>query len=386
MKNGFLKGHGLGNEYIVVDPAELPFELTPGRIARICDRDKGVGSDGVLTLEDPETADFGVRIWNPDGSEAETSGNGLRILACYLHATGRTRKKSLTIETPGGPVQVEAQVDSTGAVCAATVHMGRATFSPETLPCTHEVDEAVERANSAGGELIEQPINAAGELAEQPTSAGGELIEQPINVAGETLIFTGVSVGNPHCVVFHPEGRRWTGDDTRRRDNLVPGRSDLEPRRDELLRSRDDLRGRRDELPQWHDDSLSQRDEPLWSRDDLLRLGPALENHPIFPRRANVQLAERTGRDSIRILIWERGAGETLSSGSSACAAASVAVRLGLVKSPVTVESPGGELLVDVDEGFYLMLTGPVAEIARGTFSEAMLREILDTDPEPQTT
>ncbi len=295
MKNRFFKGHGLGNEYIVLDPAELAFTLTPGRIARICDRERGIGSDGVLTLEDASSADFGARIWNPDGSEAETSGNGLRILACYLHATGRTREKSFTVETPGGVVHVEAQFDSTGAVCAATVHMGRATFSPTALPCTLEVDE---------------------------------LIEQPINVAGEALTFTGVSVGNPHCVVFHPRDQRW-------------------------------------------------------SRDDLLRLGPALETHPVFPKRTNVQLAEVSGPDSLRILIWERGAGETPSSGSSACAVASAAVRQGLVTPPVTVESPGGNLLVDVDEEFNLTLTGPVAEVARGTFSGAMLvvlRGIMDVD------
>ena len=117
-----------------------------------------------------------------------------------------------------------------------------------------------------------------------------------------------------------------------------------------------------------------------WSRDDLLKLCPALETHPIFPNRINVQLAAPTGPSKISILIWERGVGETPSSGSSACAAASAAVRLGLVTSPVSVESPGGALLVDVDEKFKLTLTGPVAEVARGTFSEATLREILDAD------
>ena len=322
MKNGFFKGHGLGNEYIVLDPGELTFRLTPGGIARICDRQKGIGSDGVLTLEESSSADFGLRIWNPDGSEAETSGNGLRIFACYLHATGRTRKKSFTVETPGGTVRVETlhdcreAEDEAGVVCAdgengpvsratgpvsgATVHMGKATFSPEALPCTFEVDELAERANSAGGELIEQPID----------------------VAGETLTFTGVSVGNPHCVVFHPRDRRW---------------------------------GR--------DDPLSQRPDLPWRRDDLLRLGPALETHPIFPQRTNVQLAEITGPNSIRILIWERGAGETPSSGSSACAAASAAVRLGLVTAPVTVDSAGGTLVVDVNEAFNLTLAGPVAEV-----------------------
>ncbi len=326
--NSYFKGHGLGNEYIVLDPDELNFALTPGRIAGICDRRKGIGSDGVLTLDESDTADYGLRIWNPDGSEAETSGNGLRVLACYLHATGRTRNKSFTVETLGGTDRVETWHERqcaededgaviaegvTGPVSGATVHMGKATFRPEALPCTLEVNE---------------------------------LIEQPINVAGETLTFTGVSIGNPHCVVFHPRGQRWD--------------------RDDPLKPRDDLDRRRTDLS--------------WRRDDLLRLGPALENHPIFPQRTNVQLAERTGPDSIHILIRERGAGETPSSGSSACAAASVAVRLGLVTSPVTVESPGGELTVDLDKEFKVALTGPVAEMAQGTLSEALLQGILDED------
>ena len=316
MSNSYFKGHGLSNEYIVLDPVELTFALTPERVVRICDRRADIGtcggSDGVLTLEDSGSADFGLRIWNPDGSEAETSGNGLRIFALYLHATGRTRKKSFTVETRGGTVRVETQHEHRGAeveagpVCGATVHLGRATFKPGALPCTLEVDE---------------------------------LIEQSIRAAGETLTFTGVSIGNPHCVVFHDQGQKRSDDDLERR-----------------------------------------REDPHWSRDDLLRLGPVLETHPIFPQRANVQLAECTGPKSIRILIWERGAGETPSSGSSACAAASAAVRLGLVRSPLIVESPGGKLLVDVDEAFNLTLTGPVAEVARGTFRAALLRGIVDAD------
>lgn len=314
MKNGFFKGHGLGNDYIVLDPAELTFKLTPGRIAMLCDRDRGIGSDGVLTLEDSGSADFGsadfgsaedsssadygMRVWNPDGSEAEISGNGLRIFALYLHATGRTRETSFTVETVGGTVRIETQVDhrvavdEAGTVCGATVHMGRATFKPEALPCTLEVDE---------------------------------LIEQPISVAGETLTFTGVSVGNPHCVIFRPSDRPW-------------------------------------------------------SRDDLLRLGPALETHPVFPRGINVQLARPTGPQSVLILIWERGAGETTASGSSACAAASAAVRLGLVIPPVTVESPGGKLHVDVDDGFDLRMTGPMEEIDRGTLNPALVEALSDVD------
>ena len=374
MKNGFFKGHGLGNEYIVLDPDELTFRLTPGRIARICDRVKGIGSDGVLTLEDSHSAEFGLRIWNPDGSESETSGNGLRIFALYLHATGRTRKKEFTVETPGGTVRVETRHDRQGAedeagvvgavaeagvvgavaeagtvcgakkphgrriaegddgtVSGATVHMGKASFDPGALPCTLEADE---------------------------------LIEQPIHVAGETQTFTGVSVGNPHCVVFRSRGRRRSGTDPRRHEDPNQERDDLTRRADSVRR----------------EDPLSQHTDLPWSRADLLRLGPALETHPIFPQRTNVQLAERTGPNSICILIWERGAGETLSSGSSACAAASAAVRLGLVTSPVTVESPGGALFVDVNEAFDLTLKGPVAEVARGTFNEELFRGVQDSD------
>ncbi len=164
--------------------------------------------------------------------------------------------------------------------------MGRASFEPDALPCKLSVDE---------------------------------LINQPITVAGQELRFTGVSVGNPHCVIFKPKGAEWT-------------------------------------------------------RDDLLLLGPELENHPLFPKRTNVQLAVPTGPRDIFILIWERGAGETQASGSSSCAAASAAVRLGLVRSPVTVRMPGGALRIDVDRNFALTMQGPVAEVARGTLSPAFVR------------
>ncbi|MGQ0665744.1 MAG: diaminopimelate epimerase, partial [Nitrospiraceae bacterium] len=286
MKNGFFRGHGLGNDYIVVDPKELTFRLTPNNIKSLCDRNWGLGSDGILALVPSRKADFGLRIFNPDGSEAEKSGNGLRIFARYLHATGRTKKKDFTVETKGGLVTIALHIDRHGDASAATVEMGRATFKPEALPCSLDATE---------------------------------LIRQPIEAAGRALTFTGVSVGNPHCVVFRPAGESW-------------------------------------------------------SREDLLTLGPALENHRLFPKRTNVQLAVPTGSKEIFILIWERGAGETQASGSSSCAAASAAVRLGLVKSPVTVTMPGGSLNIEVAADFTLTMKGPVAEVARGTLSPSFVR------------
>ena len=288
MRNRFFKGHGLGNDYIALDPAEQDFPLTPAVIRAICDRHWGVGSDGILALVPSSRADFGLRIYNPDGSEAEKSGNGLRIFGRYLHGTRKTRRTRFSVETPGGIVQIQLHIDDSGWASSATVDMGPATFAPRALPCT---------------------------------SKAAELIDQPIRVGGRTHRFCGVSVGNPHCILFRDKGRSW-------------------------------------------------------SREELLELGPALENHELFPRRTNVQLAVPVGPKSIYILIWERGAGETQASGSSACAAASAAVKLGLVRSPVTVKAPGGTLLIQVSGDFDLTMKGPVADVATGSFTPAFLQSL----------
>jgi len=285
MKNNFFKGHGLGNDYIALDPAKLSFKLTPKTIRALCDRNWGIGSDGILALVPSKKANFGLRIFNPDGSEAEKSGNGLRIFGCYLYHTKHTRKKHLTVETKGGLVEIHLELNGHGLVSGATVDMGRAVFQPIALPCTLRVPE---------------------------------LIQQPVKAAEQSLRFTGVSVGNPHCVVF-------------------------------------------------------KKREEHWTREELLEIGPELENHTIFPKRTNVQLAVPIGPKAISILIWERGAGETQASGSSACAAACAGVRLGLVKSPVTVKAPGGTLEITVDSQYNVTMKGPVTEVARGEISPAFL-------------
>jgi diaminopimelate epimerase len=286
MRNAFFKGHGLGNDYLVVDPAELDFRLTPARVRALCDRHRGVGGDGVLAVAPGRRAPFGVRIFNPDGSEAEKSGNGLRIFARYLHATRRTRRTRFDIETKGGVVAAELSLDRHGDASHVRLAMGRARFRPRDLPCTLRVDE---------------------------------LVDQPIRAAGRLLRFTGVSVGNPHCVVF-AQGRR------------------------------------------------------RWDENALHRLGPALETHRVFPRRANVQLARRAGPHALEVLVWERGAGPTEASGTSASAAAAAAVRLGVVESPVAVHMPGGSLDIEITPDFDVRMQGPVAETARGRLSAAWVR------------
>jgi diaminopimelate epimerase len=286
--NRFWKGHALGNDYLVVDPRELDFRLTPRRVRALCNRHRGVGADGVLELLSSRRADFGLRIWNPDGSRAEKSGNGLRIFARFLHASGRTRRTRLRVETPAGVVTVRLFLDRDGAARRARVEMGRASFAPRDLPSRLR---------------------------------GRELVQRPIRAAGRTLRFTGVSIGNPHCVVFAPRGRRWL-------------------------------------------------------RRDLLELGPPLESHPSFPKRCNVQLATRIGPHALEILIWERGAGETAASGSSACAAACAAIKLGLLASPVMVHAPGGTLRVTVSERFDVTLEGAVDEVASGALAPAFVRTL----------
>ncbi|OGL18615.1 MAG: diaminopimelate epimerase [Candidatus Rokubacteria bacterium RIFCSPLOWO2_12_FULL_71_19] len=165
----FVKGHGLGNDYIVIDAADLAAPLSARQVERICDRNWGVGSDGILLLVPAWAgADFGLRIFNPDGSEAEKSGNGLRIFAKYLHDHGRAARPIFTVDTKGGRVECRCHVAG-GRVHEVTVEMGRCTFVAPEIPMS---------------------------------GPRREVVGEPLQVGEQTLLVTAVSVGNPHCVVF----------------------------------------------------------------------------------------------------------------------------------------------------------------------------------------
>ena len=280
----FVKSHALGNDYVVLDERQLSRRLTPDVVRRICDVHYGIGSDGILLLTPGAGADFGVRIFNPDGGEAEKSGNGLRILAKFLYDHGYTDKAEFTVSTLGGTARATLDLEA-GQVAAITMDMGRATFVSSEIP-------------------------VAGPRR--------EVVKEPLEVDSRQLHVTCVSVGNPHCVIFT--------------DTLVV--------------------------------------------DEVMQLGPKIEHHPSFPNRINVQFAKVQGRDRVSILIWERGAGYTLASGTSSCAVAAASVKNGLTDRRVTIESPGGELTVSVVESWNLTLTGPASEIARGTLSQDLLRSL----------
>jgi diaminopimelate epimerase len=280
------KAHALGNDYLVIGGAAP--ELTPPAVRLLCDRNRGLGSDGILRPVPSESADFGVRIYNPDGGEAEKSGNGLRILAAYLHDEGAVRERvPFTVETRGGIVRIEVLQAGDDGVLMVEVEMGRASF----------------RSSAVG-------------LSGPDREVDGELLELP---GGDRLAIHTVSIGNPHCVCFE--------------DELVPA--------------------------------------------DLRRRGPQVATHPWFAHGTNVQFARATAVSEVEAFVWERGAGETQASGSSACAVAAVAVRRGMVQErQVRVVMPGGTLVVDVGDDWDLRLRGPVESVYRATPTPGLLRRL----------
>ena len=281
----FRKYHALGNDYVVLAGGALGEPPDGEAVRRICDRRRGLGADGVLLDASPPgaggAAPAAVRIFNPDGSEAEKSGNGLRIFARYLRDRGRVKDTGwFRVETPGG--EVECAVSDDGRRVA--VEMGRASFDAAAIPVAGERGEVLKR---------------------RLTTEDGRRVE-----------YSAVTVGNPHCVVVVDEARA----------------------------------------------------------EDARALGPLLERHPAFPNRTNVQLVEPIAPHRIRIEIWERGAGYTLASGTSSCAAAAVCRRLGLARSPVTVEMPGGEIGIEVREDRSIRMEGAVAAVAWGELDPECFR------------
>ncbi len=285
MQNSFVKSHGLGNEYIVLDQDNITFELTVRAIQLICNVHFGIGSDGILLKVPTQKADFGLRILNPDGSEAEKSGNGLRIFAKYLYDYGFTKSKSFAIETPGGIVQAEVVEERKGKAATVKVDMGKAIFESAKIPV---------KATTA------------------------ECIDYTLNLEYRDYQINCVSVGNPHCVIL------------------------------------------KDELDE----------------KEVKTFGPQIENNPMFPNRINVQFAKVLSRSEVEIMIWERGAGWTLASGSSSCAVASVMVKRGLTDRNLTIKMQGGQLKIEIDDNWNIRMTGEVREVATGVLSEELIEEI----------
>lgn len=272
----FQKGEALGNDYLVVDVAELPWPLTPERARLLCDRHRGPGSDGVLAVDLSDGA-IRLKIVNPDGTDAEKSGNGLRILAAYLHGRGIVGAEPFAVQLVKDQVTmcVEGALDDGSLM--VRVDIGRASFRGDAVGFRPVPDEAL------GFDL---PLGD-----------------------GDSAEINTVSMSNPHCVVFVPQ---------------------LE-------------------------------------REDFLRRAPRLCTHEAFAAGTNVQFARVAGPSELEVWIWERGAGETLASGSSACAVAAAAVRRGLAAAGTfRVSMRGGNARVDVSPEFDITLRGPARIVYEG--------------------
>ncbi|MEA2396877.1 MAG: diaminopimelate epimerase [Thermoleophilaceae bacterium] len=277
----FEKWQALGNDYAIVEERELPFELTPERVRRICAPHTGVGSDGVLLLSDPDQRGFvaRLRIFNPDGTEAELSGNGARQAFLYLRRHGWSDSDTFSIQTAAGEIRARITGPTT-----CTVDMGRASVRSKDFP------------------------------------SGGDDGTGTVTAAGRELRFQHVSIGNPQCAI------------------------EVEP----------------DELEQL----------------DLIALGAPIEaNVELFPNRTNVSFWRRDSDHEISARIFERGVGETMSSGTGASGAAVAAVLRGL-DSPVTVHLDGGDLEVEVGEDLHVDLTGWAVPIYGGRLAEDFLEDL----------
>ena len=279
----FAKWQALGNDYIILEAADLPFELTTERIRAICAPHLGVGSDGILLLDEPADAAAHVaelRIFNPDGSEAELSGNGVREAVLYLKAAGWTDRDEFTILTAAG--EVTPELTGPGS---ARVGMGRAATSSADYP---------------DGD---------------PSGIGR------IEVGGVERPFQHVSIGNPQCAIV--------------------------------------VGAELDEL-------------------DLGEIGPEIEGHELFPNRTNVSFLAIDGSRA-RARIFERGVGETLSSGTGASGAAVTAFLRG-APSPLVVELEGGELEVEVGADLAVRLTGWAEPVCSGELSPELLAALSELD------
>ena len=278
----FVKYQALGNDYLILEGDHGAATVSPSAVRKVCDRHFGIGSDGILIREpSPDANEFRLRIFNPDGTEAEKSGNGLRIFARYLWDHRLVGEAPFTIMTPGG--RVRCQVVEHGRT--VTVEMGQVRFGSREIP------------------VLGPPR---------------EVLRETLVIDDQTLEYSAATIGNPHCVI--------------------------------------------------HRQHVSEAEARL--------LGPLVEADGRFPNRTNVQFMKVVDRQTIRIEIWERGAGYTLASGSSGCAAAAVAKKLGLCGSSIMVHMPGGSLAIEVDAAFFVRMTGPVAKVAEGCLS----REVFGGD------
>ena len=271
----FTKMHGIGNDYVYVDCLHERV-ADPGRAARIVsDRHFGIGSDGLILICPSEDADFRMEMYNADGSQGAMCGNGIRCVGKYVYDHGLTDREQIRIETKSGIKTLDMTVQD-GKVSQVKVAMGAPILKASQIPIRTKREQA---------------------------------IDMPMEVNGREYRITGVSMGNPHAVVYV-----------------------------------DDVAG-----------------------FDIEKWGPGFEKHPLFPDRINTEFCKVTDPQTIQMRVWERGAGETMACGTGACAAAVSSILNGYTKEQVTVRLLGGDLTIFWDrEEDQVYMTGPAVEVFSG--------------------
>lgn len=280
----FTKMQGLGNDYVYVNCFEEKIENPPAVARYVSDRHFGIGSDGLIMINPSEVADFEMEMYNADGSRGEMCGNGIRCVAKYVYDYGLTDKTQISVETLGGIKYLDLTVED-GKVVLVKVDMGKPELKSDLIPIISENEK---------------------------------VIDEPIEVDGQVYHMTGVSMGNPHTVIYV--------DDVK---NL-----------------------------------------------DLEKIGPKFENHERFPKRINTEFVHCIDRNTVEMRVWERGSGETLACGTGACAVAVASILNNLTDTRVTVKLLGGDLQIEWDrEKNHVFMTGPAKAVFDGVIDITEIKE-----------
>lgn len=274
----FTKMHGLGNDYVYVNCFQEKIENPPAVARFVSDRHFGIGSDGLIMINPSEKADFEMEMYNADGSRGEMCGNGIRCVGKYVYDYGLTDKTRISVETLGGIKYLDLIVED-NKVKYVKVNMGTPGLAPESIPIVMEDAKAE------------------------------SVINEPIIVDGKEYHMTGVSMGNPHTVVYI-----------------------------------EDVKGL-----------------------DIEKVGPLFENHVRFPKRINTEFAKVINRQTVEMRVWERGSGETLACGTGACAVAVSSILNGFTDETLTVKLLGGDLNIEWNrEENLVYMTGPATVVFDG--------------------
>lgn len=280
----FTKMHGLGNDYVYVNCFEEKIDNPPAVARFVSDRHFGIGSDGLIMINPSKTADFEMEMYNADGSRGEMCGNGIRCVAKYVYDYGLTDKTQISVETLGGIKYLDLTVED-GKVSLVKVDMGKPKLEADLIPIISEREQ---------------------------------VIDEPIEVDGKEYHMTGVSMGNPHAVIYV-----------------------------------DDVKGL-----------------------DLEKIGSKFENHERFPKRINTEFVHCIDRQTVEMRVWERGSGETLACGTGACAVAVSSILNNLTDTQVTVKLLGGDLQIEWNrEKDRVFMTGPATVVFDGVIDITEIKE-----------